>query len=582
MIADSLKAVVAYDSLTMYRVDREASVRRAVVARDRFADVIMDYVGPLGVGITGWVIDRNEAVLLERRPPRSTLDPDPGHAVRARVDDRRPAGRGWSRSSGRSTSAGWASRSRTSRPNEFELTKLFAGQASIALQNAEVHRAVEVRAELDSLTGLRNHGAFQRELGEAVATDDGTRAGAPDDGSRRVQGVQRHARPSGRRRAAAGDRDRDPGRAPRPRPGVSLRRRRVRGHPAGARARPGRGRRASGSGSAVAGQRWPRWPAGPAGRSGSASGSPRSRTTGDRRTRSSGRPTRTSTWRSRRTPACRRAARFGRRRRLPRGAQRDGGRAHGPARPDRAARDDRPPGRRPRRDVARVRLPRRPGRRTTWSWRSGPDCTPTSSDTAWPAAWACPGRSGTRASRSSPPTTTRCRPVTRPGRPASSGAVVGIPLDLGRRGPRRPRPGLGRPRRDVRGTPGRGPPAGSPSSPRSPWTTPTCSRAPGTRSSSGRRAEEALRISEERYRRLSDATSEALAIHRDGVVLEVNAAFCRLVGYEPEDCVGRRILDFAAPETADAVERGELEREPSGADRGPRPAPATGRSSRSR
>ena len=48
MIADSLKAVVAYDSLTIYRVDRAASVRRPVVARDRFADVIMDYVGPLG------------------------------------------------------------------------------------------------------------------------------------------------------------------------------------------------------------------------------------------------------------------------------------------------------------------------------------------------------------------------------------------------------------------------------------------------------------------------------------------------------------------------------------------------------
>ena len=58
--------------------------------------------------------------------------------------------------------------------NEFELTKLFAGQASIALQNAETHRAVEVRAELDALTGLRNHGAFQRELGEAIATDDGS------------------------------------------------------------------------------------------------------------------------------------------------------------------------------------------------------------------------------------------------------------------------------------------------------------------------------------------------------------------------------------------------------------------------
>ena len=52
--------------------------------------------------------------------------------------------------------------------NEYELTKLFAGQASIAMQNAEAHGAVRVRAEQDALTGLRNHGSFQRELGEAV------------------------------------------------------------------------------------------------------------------------------------------------------------------------------------------------------------------------------------------------------------------------------------------------------------------------------------------------------------------------------------------------------------------------------
>ena len=43
-------------------------------------------------------------------------------------------------------------------PNEFELTQLFAGQASIALQNAETHGAVKTRADLDALTGLRNHG----------------------------------------------------------------------------------------------------------------------------------------------------------------------------------------------------------------------------------------------------------------------------------------------------------------------------------------------------------------------------------------------------------------------------------------
>ena len=57
--------------------------------------------------------------------------------------------------------------------NEFELTKLFAGQASIALQNAETHGEVRIRADQDALTGLRNHGAFQRELGEAVETGGG-------------------------------------------------------------------------------------------------------------------------------------------------------------------------------------------------------------------------------------------------------------------------------------------------------------------------------------------------------------------------------------------------------------------------
>ena len=94
--------------------------------------------------------------------------------------------------------------------NEFELTKLFAGQASIALQNAETHGEVRIRAEQDALTGLRNHGAFQRELGEAV--DDRWRRQAvrgPDDGPRRVQGLQRLARPSGRRRAARRDRPGD-------------------------------------------------------------------------------------------------------------------------------------------------------------------------------------------------------------------------------------------------------------------------------------------------------------------------------------------------------------------------------------
>jgi diguanylate cyclase (GGDEF)-like protein len=53
---------------------------------------------------------------------------------------------------------------------EFELVKLFAAQVSIALQNAEVHRAVEIRAQTDDLTSLLNHGTFKEWLRRSVAT----------------------------------------------------------------------------------------------------------------------------------------------------------------------------------------------------------------------------------------------------------------------------------------------------------------------------------------------------------------------------------------------------------------------------
>jgi diguanylate cyclase (GGDEF)-like protein len=168
LIADSLKAIVPYDSLTMYRIDRAAGVRRAVVARDRFADVILQYDAPLGVGITGWVVDHGEAVLsneahLDPRSiqiPGTPFEPEAMIVVPLQVDGQVVGTLNVGR-------MGEAEAHFT--PNEFELTKLFAGQASIALQNAEIHGAVRVRAEHDALTGLRNHGSFQRELGEALA-----------------------------------------------------------------------------------------------------------------------------------------------------------------------------------------------------------------------------------------------------------------------------------------------------------------------------------------------------------------------------------------------------------------------------
>ena len=172
LIADTLKSVVTYDSLTIYRVDREAGLRRAVVARDRFAELIMEHALPLEAGLTGWCIERGEAVLSndahldERTVQIPGTPPEPESMIVVPLHARGEV-------------IGTLNLARMGGPeshfssNEFELTKLFAGQASIALHNAEVHGAVRVRVDLDSLTGLRNHGAFQRELDEALAGSPG-------------------------------------------------------------------------------------------------------------------------------------------------------------------------------------------------------------------------------------------------------------------------------------------------------------------------------------------------------------------------------------------------------------------------
>jgi len=172
MIADSLKTIVPYDSLTIYRCDFEAGVRRAVVARDRFAQVILDYPAPLGTGISGWVVDHGEGVLsntahLDPRSvqiPGTPFEPESMIVVPVRV-----AGE----VIGTLNVGRMGEQEAYFSQNEFELVQLFAGQASLALENAEVHGAVTVRAEHDALTGLLNHGSFQRQLGQAVESAEG-------------------------------------------------------------------------------------------------------------------------------------------------------------------------------------------------------------------------------------------------------------------------------------------------------------------------------------------------------------------------------------------------------------------------
>jgi PAS domain S-box-containing protein len=65
-----------------------------------------------------------------------------------------------------------------------------------------------------------------------------------------------------------------------------------------------------------------------------------------------------------------------------------------------------------------------------------------------------------------------------------------------------------------------------------------------------KQAEEALRESEARFRRLSEATFEAVAIHKSGVLLNANDQYFEMFGYTPDELLGKQVLPLTvAPET---------------------------------
>lgn len=61
-------------------------------------------------------------------------------------------------------------------------------------------------------------------------------------------------------------------------------------------------------------------------------------------------------------------------------------------------------------------------------------------------------------------------------------------------------------------------------------------------------AKDALEMSEEKFRKLSDSAFEGIAIHQNGIVLEVNKAVCLIFGYAEKEMIGRSITDFIHPD----------------------------------
>lgn len=69
------------------------------------------------------------------------------------------------------------------------------------------------------------------------------------------------------------------------------------------------------------------------------------------------------------------------------------------------------------------------------------------------------------------------------------------------------------------------------------------------------RTEEVIRESELRYKLLTEATFDGIAIHDQGILLEVNTGLERMFGYESGELIGRSMWDLIAEESHEYVVR---------------------------
>ena len=77
-----------------------------------------------------------------------------------------------------------------------------------------------------------------------------------------------------------------------------------------------------------------------------------------------------------------------------------------------------------------------------------------------------------------------------------------------------------------------------------------------------KRAEEALRESQERFERLAQVTQEGVLLHENPTIVDVNPALTSMVGYSAEEMIGKSGFDFLAPESHQAARRHMLEGSP--------------------
>jgi two-component system, sporulation sensor kinase A len=77
-----------------------------------------------------------------------------------------------------------------------------------------------------------------------------------------------------------------------------------------------------------------------------------------------------------------------------------------------------------------------------------------------------------------------------------------------------------------------------------------------------KKAEEALKESQERFERLTQVTQEGVLLHENPKVVDVNPALTLMMGYSAEEMIGKSGFDFLAPESHETARRHMVESSP--------------------
>jgi diguanylate cyclase (GGDEF)-like protein/excisionase family DNA binding protein len=165
-IADTLAEVVPHDTLTIYLVDRAAGCLVPTLARDVYATEILATRPPLGSGITGDVIEKGEAEIINDAVHDARVVVVPGTPADQQeamivAPIHSPAG-----------VIGALNLYRVGRDfdaEDLELVRLFANHVAIALENASIHDRLSEAAVTDALTGLPNRRFFAERVDHALA-----------------------------------------------------------------------------------------------------------------------------------------------------------------------------------------------------------------------------------------------------------------------------------------------------------------------------------------------------------------------------------------------------------------------------